>query len=167
MRNDKEYMISKKKKTTLGILCGMLMLCMAAGCDSSADTTAEAKESEAIVQSTEITDNSLQNHITAEELFDALGVEYSLDESGNFEAFHPDVNMERMTYEQKVALAEKYKGVNKVGNYHICINLGETPNEFVFYIQDKDAKSIYLEDNYCTSAVTYINKDGDFYTIGY
>ena len=101
------------------------------------------------------------------ELFDALGVEYSLDESGNFEAFHPDVNMERMTYEQKVALAEKYKGVNKVGNYHICINLGETPNEFVFYIQDKDAKSIYLEDNCCTSAVTYINKDGDFYTIGY
>ena len=70
------------------------------------------------------------------ELFDALGVEYSLDEKGNFKAFHPDVNMKRMTYEQKAALAEKYKGINKVGSYQVWINMGETPDEFVFIIQD-------------------------------
>lgn len=92
MRNDKEYMISKKKKTTLGILCGMLMLCMAAGCDSSADTTVEAEESEAVVQSTEAakqdTGKSEQDYMTAEEFHDTYmstgEVDVIVSQPGNY-----------------------------------------------------------------------------------
>ena len=101
------------------------------------------------------------------ELFDALGVEYSLDEKGNFKAFHPDVNMKRMTYEQKAALAEKYKGINKVGSYQVWINMGETPDEFGFIIQDKDSNSVYLEDTCGDSSVIFFDADGDFFNIGY
>ena len=101
------------------------------------------------------------------ELFDALGVEYSLDENGNFKAFHPDVNMERMTYEQKLALAEKYKGVNKVGSYSVRIHVGDNPNEFFFDIGNEKNESVYVEDNCCTSSVIFFDADGDFFNIAY
>ena len=77
------------------------------------------------------------------EWFDALGVDYSLDENGNFKEFHADVNMERMSYEKKLELAEKYKDVEKVGSYNMYIYAGETPNDFEFRIADKDYNDLY------------------------
>lgn len=101
------------------------------------------------------------------ELFDMLGVEYSLDDNGNFKEFQVDVNMERMSYEQKKVIAEKYKDISKVGNYNICISMGENADDFYMEIADKDFVPIYLDDNCCTSCVIFVNQDGSFCNIGY
>lgn len=101
------------------------------------------------------------------ELFDALGVEYTLDENGNFKEFNPDYNMERMSHEQKRALAEKYKGVDKVGNYNILIHMGEDVSDFICRIADEEYYDIYYEDACVPNSVILFDMDGDFYNIGY
>lgn len=102
------------------------------------------------------------------ELFDALGVEYSLDENGNFKEFHADVNIERMSYEKKLELAEKYKDVEKVGSYNMYIYAGETPNDFEFRIADKDYNDLYYElDNEIGSSVVFFDANRDFSSFNY
>ena len=100
------------------------------------------------------------------ELFDALCVEYSVDENGDFKEFHVEPNMERMTFEQKKQLAKKYENISQVGEYEISFRVGDTPDEVYMEIV-KDGKFVYVVDNCVSCAVIYVNADGSFHTIGY
>lgn len=101
------------------------------------------------------------------ELFDMLGAEYSLDENGDFKEFHVASNMKRLTYDQRMVIAEKYKNIEDIGNYKIRIRVGDNPDDFFMEIADKNYNTIYFEENCCTSMVGFINTDGSFSSIGY
>lgn len=102
------------------------------------------------------------------ELFDMLGVDYTVDENGDFESFTVDVNHPRFTEEQSQALSEKYNQNTKVGGYDFYVEQGRYGDSAAM-IYDKSGKLIFWldYDEVLGTSVIYINKNGDFTALHY
>ncbi len=98
------------------------------------------------------------------ELLSQLGVEYTVDENGNFEAFVVSEDTPRFTYEDKVEFAQKYEGINRVGDWDINIIKDENDRIVSVDIMTRDGEPVFMTASLST---LYCNANQEFVSFLY
>ncbi len=80
------------------------------------------------------------------EIFDMLGVEYSLDENGNIATFLNDMDSPKFEKEDKEKFIEKYGNVTRIGDFNIWAGRSKEDNQIIISVQNDDG-SIYCAVN--------------------
>lgn len=81
------------------------------------------------------------------ELFDILGVKYSVTADGEFEVFQVDLNTPKISAEAKQAFMEKYQNGTKVGTFRVSVSEGEDAETARILISSTEDVSLYISDN--------------------
>lgn len=102
------------------------------------------------------------------ELFDMLGVEYTLDENGDFKVFIVD-ETSHLAIEQRRAIVQKYGQKAKVGEYEVYTTVTEEPDIINIAIHDKNNKRVFFAYDWEGSGAStiYINANEDFFALHY
>lgn len=98
------------------------------------------------------------------ELLSQLGVEYTVDEKGNFESFVVSEDTPRFTYEDKVEFAQKYNGINRVGDWDINIIKDESDRIVSVDIMTRDGEPVFMSASLST---LYCNTNQEFVSFLY
>lgn len=98
------------------------------------------------------------------ELFDMLGVEYTVDENGNFKEFVVSENTQRMTYEKRLEIAKKYFGKKSVGNYKILSVIDTTYNGANFYVYAENDTPLFMSNG---ASDIYVDSAGNFFSLNF
>ena len=98
------------------------------------------------------------------ELFDSIGIEYTVDENGDFKEFVVSPNTPRMSYEKRLELAQKYLNTKKVGKYKLLPVVDTQYNGANFYIYKEDDTPIFMATD---SENTYVSSSGDFLSLNF
>lgn len=102
------------------------------------------------------------------ELFDMLGVEYTLDENGDFKGFIVD-ETSHLTVEQRRAIVQKYGQKAQVGEYKVYTTVADDPDIINVAIYDKNSKWVLIADDWGGSEMStiYFDANDDFFALHY
>lgn len=102
------------------------------------------------------------------ELFDMLGVEYTLDENGDFKGFIVD-ETSHLAIEQRRAIVQKYGQKAQVGEYKVYTTVADDPDIINIAIHDKNNKRVFFAYDWEGSGAStiYISANEDFFALHY
>lgn len=98
------------------------------------------------------------------EMFDTLGITYSVDADGNFEAFTVDENSPKLDETIRLKFMEKYKNVTRVGDFNVVTGMDTIINRPIVSIRSTDGS---ISCSAVEAVTIYQNPDKSYLTIDY